>query len=141
MHRYLTESAFDIYTHKLYLVALSMMASQLLQFHPFLLIFFLVQQLFNEGARLFWIHNTGPLGCLPRANPQYKPSPEDLDSAGCRKSENEITQEFNRQLKALVFELKEKLPTAKFTYVDVYSAKYELIKNARDQGDFSFKLY
>lgn len=101
----------------------------------------MVQQLFNEGARLFWIHNTGPLGCLPRANPQYKPSPEDLDSAGCRKSENEITQEFNRQLKALVFELKEKLPTAKFTYVDVYSAKYELIKNARDQGDFSFKLY
>lgn len=40
-----------------------------------------------------------------------------------------------------MFELKEKLPTAKFTYVDVYSAKYELIKNARDQGDFSFKLY
>ncbi|XP_061365619.1 GDSL esterase/lipase At3g27950-like [Gastrolobium bilobum] len=93
-----------------------------------------VQKLYNEGARLFWIHNTGPIGCFPRTNQQHKPNPQELDSAGCRKSENEITQEFNKQLKDLVFQLRKELPTAKFTYVDVYSAKYELIKNARNQG-------
>lgn len=66
---------------------------------------------------------------------ENKPRPEDLDSTGCRKMENEIAQEFNKQLKDIVFELRKKLPTAKFTNVDVYSAKYELIKNARNQGD------
>ncbi|RDY06438.1 GDSL esterase/lipase, partial [Mucuna pruriens] len=93
-----------------------------------------LQQLYNEGARFFWIHNTGPIGCLPRANVMNKPKPEDLDSRGCRKAENEIAQEFNKQLKDIVFELRKKLPTAKFIYVDVYSAKCELIKNARNQG-------
>ncbi|KAL9323391.1 hypothetical protein ACSQ67_008248 [Phaseolus vulgaris] len=97
-----------------------------------------LQQLFNEGARYFWIHNTGPIGCLPRMNLMNKLTPEDLDSAGCRKNENEIAQEFNKQLKDTVFGLRTKLANAIFTYVDVYSAKYELIKNARNQGeDFS----
>ncbi|TKY50310.1 GDSL esterase/lipase [Spatholobus suberectus] len=93
-----------------------------------------LQQLYNEGARLFWIHNTGPIGCLPRTSMKSKPRPEDLDYTGCRKIENEIAQEFNKQLKDIVFETRKELPTAKFTYVDVYSAKYELIKNARNQG-------
>jgi len=65
--------------------------------------------------------------------------PEDLDSAGCRKIENEIAQEFNKQLKDIVYELRTKLANAIFIYVDVYTAKYELIKNARNQGeDFTF---
>jgi len=99
----------------------------------------LLQQLFNEGARYFWIHNTGPIGCLPRKNLMDKLIPEDLDSAGCRKIENEIAQEFNKQLKDIVYELRTKLANAIFIYVDVYTAKYELIKNARNQGeDFTF---
>ncbi|KHN34166.1 GDSL esterase/lipase [Glycine soja] len=100
-----------------------------------------LQKLYNEGARFFWIHNTGPIGCLPRASVENKPRPEDLDSTGCRKMENEIAQEFNKQLKDIVFELRKKLPTAKFTNVDVYSAKYELIKNARNQGFINLKKF
>lgn len=72
---------------------------------------------------------------------ENKPRPEDLDSTGCRKMENEIAQEFNKQLKDIVFELRKKLPTAKFTNVDVYSAKYELIKNARNQGFINPKKF
>lgn len=60
---------------------------------------------------------------------------EELDSAGCRKNENEIADEFNKQLKDIVFELRRNLTNAIFIYVDVYSAKYELIKNARNQGE------
>ncbi|QCD94968.1 zeta-carotene desaturase [Vigna unguiculata] len=93
-----------------------------------------LQQLLNEGARFFWIHNTGPIGCLSRKNSMNKFTSEDLDSAGCRKNENEIAQEFNKQLKDIVFELRKNFTNVIFTYVDVYSAKYELIKNARNQG-------
>jgi len=48
---------------------------------------------------------------------------------------NEIAQEFNSQLKVLTSQLRTNLPLAKFTYVDVYKAKYELISNARKLGD------
>jgi len=65
---------------------------------------------------------------------------EDLDSAGCRKNENEIAQEFNKQLKDIVFELRKNFTNVIFTYVDVYSAKYELIKNARNQGKILYFL-
>ncbi|XP_022641656.1 GDSL esterase/lipase At3g27950-like [Vigna radiata var. radiata] len=85
-------------------------------------------------SRFFWIHNTGPIGCLARKNMMNEVTYEELDSAGCRKNENEIADEFNKQLKDIVFELRRNLTNAIFIYVDVYSAKYELIKNARNQG-------
>ncbi|CAL0321795.1 unnamed protein product [Lupinus luteus] len=93
-----------------------------------------VQQLYHEGARMFWIHNTGPLGCLPYNYIYFEPKKGNLDANGCVKPQNELAQEFNRQLKDQVFQLRTKFPLAKFTYVDVYSAKYQLISNARSQG-------
>ncbi|KAJ1416500.1 SGNH hydrolase superfamily [Sesbania bispinosa] len=93
-----------------------------------------VQQLYNEGARVFWIHNTGPIGCLPYSYIYYEPKKGNLDANGCVKPHNEIAQEFNKQLKDQVFQLRSKLPLAKLTYVDVYTAKYELISNAKIQG-------
>ncbi|BAU01018.1 hypothetical protein LR48_Vigan10g272500 [Vigna angularis] len=93
-----------------------------------------VQQLYNEGARVFWIHNTGPIGCLPYSYIYYEPKKGNIDANGCVKPQNELAQEFNRQLKDQVFQLRRKFPLAKFTYVDVYTAKYELISNARSQG-------
>lgn len=92
------------------------------------------QQLYNEGARVFWIHNTGPIGCLPYSYIYYEPKKGNIDANGCVKPQNELAQEFNRQLKDQVFQLRKKFPLAKFTYVDVYTAKYELISNARSQG-------
>ncbi|KAI9078057.1 hypothetical protein K1719_039982 [Acacia pycnantha] len=103
-----------------------------------------VQELYNEGARIFWIHNTGPIGCLPYSIIYYKSKQgnlTNLDGNGCVKSQNEIAQEFNRQLKKQVFELKRNLPLAIFTYVDVYSAKYQLISGAKKQGFVSPMLF
>ncbi|TKY50424.1 GDSL esterase/lipase [Spatholobus suberectus] len=93
-----------------------------------------VQQLYNEGARVFWIHNTGPIGCLPYSYIYFEPKKGNIDANGCVKPQNELAQEFNRQLKDQVFQLRRKFPLAKFTYVDVYTAKYELVSNARSQG-------
>lgn len=93
-----------------------------------------VQQLYIEGARVFWIHNTGPIGCLPFNVLSYESKQGNLDPNGCVKPQNEIAQEFNKQLKDEMFELKRKLPLAKFTYVDVYNAKYQLVSNATKLG-------
>ena len=83
---------------------------------------------------MFWIHNTGPIGCLPYSYIYYEPKKGNIDANGCVKPQNDLAQEFNRQLKDQVFQLRRKFPLAKFTYVDVYTAKYELINNTRNQG-------
>nr|KJB11490.1 hypothetical protein B456_001G262100 [Gossypium raimondii] len=54
--------------------------------------------LYKEGARFFWIHNTGPLGCLPY-NVIYGKKPGNVDKNGCVKAQNEAAMEFNKQLK------------------------------------------
>ncbi|XWS32765.1 hypothetical protein CRYUN_Cryun22dG0017800 [Craigia yunnanensis] len=48
--------------------------------------------------------------------------------------QNEVAMEFNRQLKDKISQLRTQLPFVKFTYVDVYSAKYVLISNAKNLG-------
>ncbi|CAK8533652.1 unnamed protein product [Lathyrus sativus] len=93
-----------------------------------------VKDLYNEGARVFWIHNTGPIGCLPYDIIYYQHKNGNLDANGCVKPHNEIAQEYNRKLKDQVFLLRRKFPLAKFTYVDVYAAKYKLISNAKSLG-------
>ncbi|MBA0640829.1 hypothetical protein Goklo_023731, partial [Gossypium klotzschianum] len=74
--------------------------------------------LYKEGARFFWIHNTGPLGCLPY-NVIYGKKPGNVDKNGCVKAQNEAAIEFNKQLKNKITWLRTQLPFAKFTYVDV----------------------
>ncbi|XP_034705666.1 GDSL esterase/lipase At5g14450 [Vitis riparia] len=94
-----------------------------------------VQHLYQEGARTFWIHNTGPIGCLPVAVMYIRnPPPGMLDQYGCNKAQNEIAVEFNKQLKDGVMRLRAQLPQASITYVDLYAAKYGLISDAKGQG-------
>nr|XP_023884693.1 GDSL esterase/lipase At5g14450-like [Quercus suber] len=92
-----------------------------------------VHLLDKEGARVFWVHNTGPIGCLPYIV-IYQSKSGNLDQIGCVKPQNEVAQEFNRQLTDMVFQLRAQLPNAAFTYVDVYSAKYALISNTKNEG-------
>ncbi|KAH7532508.1 GDSL esterase/lipase At3g27950 [Ziziphus jujuba] len=93
-----------------------------------------IHKLYEERARFFWVHNTGPIGCLPYTVIYDKSKPGSLDGNGCVKPQNAVAQEFNRQLKDKLLQLKKTLPLAVFTYVNVYSAKYELISYAKDLG-------
>ncbi|KAF5740425.1 GDSL esterase/lipase [Tripterygium wilfordii] len=95
-----------------------------------------IQYLHGLGARTFWIHNTAPYGCLAVTMHRVStnPQPGYLDQIGCVKEQNEISMEFNRQLKEKVVELRGKLPNASLAYVDVYAAKYGLIGNAKQEG-------
>lgn len=50
------------------------------------------------------------------------------------KTQNEMAVEFNRQLKERVVKLRQELPEAAITYVDVYAAKFGLIGNYKSEG-------
>ncbi|KAJ4824505.1 hypothetical protein Tsubulata_031585 [Turnera subulata] len=93
-----------------------------------------VHQLYEQGARNFWVHSTGPIGCLPYDVIYYPSKPGNLDQNGCVKPQNEVAQEFNRQLEAMISQLSKQLPQSAFTYVDVYSAKYQLISTYKNEG-------
>lgn len=93
-----------------------------------------ILKVYEEGGRFFWIHNTGPIGCLPYNVIYYNSKPGTIDENGCVKPQNAVAQEFNRQLKGMVLKLRGEHPLAVFTYVDVYSAKYALISHAKDLG-------
>ncbi|TXG55873.1 hypothetical protein EZV62_017186 [Acer yangbiense] len=93
-----------------------------------------VENLYQGGARMFWIHNTGPIGCLPFFVINYPPQPGNADQTGCIKSHNEVAQEFNKQLKDRVSQLRTQFHEAVLVYVDIYSAKYTLISEAKKHG-------
>lgn len=91
--------------------------------------------MYGLGARAFWIHNIGPIGCLPAATFDAENTKPGLrDSVGCIRTHNAMAVELNRQLKAKVHALRGELSHAALTYVDVYSAKFQLIRNANLYG-------
>lgn len=92
------------------------------------------QILHSLGGRTFWIHNTGPLGCLPIILTVAPVADNQLDGAGCAKRYNDLAQYFNNLLKKGVDQLRKDLPLAAFTYVDVYSAKYSLYQQPKNYG-------
>ncbi|KAF5185176.1 GDSL esterase/lipase [Thalictrum thalictroides] len=93
-----------------------------------------IQKMYQQGARTFWIHNLGPLGCLPVTRLSVSGGSQALDQYGCVKSHNDIVSQFNQQLKNLMYQLRGQLKDAALVYVDIYSAKYQLISDAKNQG-------
>ncbi|KAK6138396.1 hypothetical protein DH2020_027870 [Rehmannia glutinosa] len=62
-----------------------------------------ITRLYEQGARAFWIHNTGPIGCLPATAMYFKNrKPGLFNKYGCIRSQNAMAVEFNKQLKARI---------------------------------------
>ncbi|KAM5564222.1 esterase-like [Rosa sericea] len=91
-----------------------------------------IKKIYDLGARSFWIHNTGPIGCVPYILVKF-PSAQ-KDEVGCAKAYNEVAQYFNHELKQAIVQLRKDLPLAAFTYVDVYSVKYSIFKEPKKYG-------
>ncbi|KAK4795795.1 hypothetical protein SAY86_028121 [Trapa natans] len=91
-----------------------------------------ITTLYDHGGRKFWVHNTGPLGCLPQklSSAQRR----DLDQHGCLSSYNSAAGLFNEGLLHLCQEMRSQLRDAQIVYVDVYSIKYDLIVNSTRYG-------
>ncbi|MQM23081.1 hypothetical protein Taro_056142 [Colocasia esculenta] len=93
-----------------------------------------IKSVYGGGGRYFWIHNTGPFGCLPYVLERLPVMAAQVDRAGCAAPFNAVARAFNAQLKETVRLLRRDLPLAAFTYVDVYSAKYTLLSQASKYG-------
>ncbi|KAL8253615.1 hypothetical protein R6Q59_031836 [Mikania micrantha] len=93
-----------------------------------------IEKLYQGGARKFWIHNTGPIGCLPSSLRDHPPASDNADEIGCVKSYNQVAQEFNKQLKDKVSKLGSHLQESSLVYIDIYSIKYALISEASKYG-------
>lgn len=93
-----------------------------------------LERLYQQGARAFWIHNTGPIGCLAYFKANRPPKPSNADKVGCVKSYNKVAQEFNKQLKDKVSQIRIRFQDASLIYIDIYSAKYSLISEAKAHG-------
>ncbi|XVE60327.1 hypothetical protein DITRI_Ditri05aG0120100 [Diplodiscus trichospermus] len=91
-----------------------------------------IKKIYSLGARSFWVHNTGPIGCLPYILTAF--SSAEKDSVGCLKPHNEVAQYFNLKLKEAVAQLRNEFPSAAFTYVDIYSVKYSLFAEPQKHG-------
>lgn len=94
----------------------------------------LIQYVYKQGGRSFWIHNTGPVGCLPYILDRLPITAGQVDSTGCVGPANDVAKYFNTKLNETVVELRKHLPLAAVTYVDVYSAKYAIITKAKKYG-------
>lgn len=93
-----------------------------------------IMKLYDAGARLFWIHNTGPLGCLPQNIAKFGTDQSKLDALGCVSAHNQAAQLFNLQLHALSKKLQGQYADANVTYVDIYTIKYNLLSNYSRYG-------
>ncbi|EEF48396.1 Esterase precursor, putative [Ricinus communis] len=91
-----------------------------------------VKNIYKLGARSFWIHNTGPIGCLAYILENFPLA--EKDSAGCAKAYNEVAQYFNFKLKETIAQLRKDLPSAAITHVDIYSVKYSLFNEPKKYG-------
>ncbi|XAR64484.1 Alpha-L-fucosidase [Bertholletia excelsa] len=93
-----------------------------------------IKYIYYQGGRSFWIHNTGPVGCLPYVMDRLPVTAGQVDKYGCSSPYNEVAQYFNKKLRDAVAQLRLDLPLAALTYVDVYSVKYTLITQANRYG-------
>lgn len=93
-----------------------------------------MQNIYQSGGRNFWVHNTGPLGCLPQKLALHGQNASELDEHGCLKPLNDAAKTFNEQLRVFCEQLRPKLVNATIVYVDMYSIKYDLIANALNYG-------
>ncbi|KAJ6380182.1 hypothetical protein OIU76_016772 [Salix suchowensis] len=93
-----------------------------------------IKKLYDQGGRNFWIHNTGPLGCLAQNVARFGTDPSKLDELGCVSGHNQAAKLLNLQLHALTKKLQGQYADSNITYVDIYTIKSNLIANYSRYG-------
>lgn len=92
------------------------------------------KKVYQNGGKNFWVHNTGPAGCLPQILAMNNHTEADLDAHGCIESFNNAAKIFNKLLLAMCKKLGSELKDATIVHVDIYSIKLSLIANTSAYG-------
>ncbi|GER56006.1 GDSL esterase/lipase, partial [Striga asiatica] len=58
-----------------------------------------IKLVYALGGRSFWIHNTGPVGCLPYVMDRFLVTAAQIDKYGCSSPYNDVSKYFNLKLK------------------------------------------
>uniref|UniRef100_A0A0E0DME1 Uncharacterized protein n=1 Tax=Oryza meridionalis TaxID=40149 RepID=A0A0E0DME1_9ORYZ len=90
-----------------------------------------IRILYDNGARKFWIHGTGALGCLPALVVQEK---GEHDAHGCLANYNKAARQFNKKLSHLCDEMRLQLKNATVVYTDMFAIKYDFVANHTKYG-------
>ncbi|KAJ0537366.1 putative alpha-L-fucosidase [Helianthus annuus] len=117
---------------------LNMSTEQVIAYVPDVISEFIttIKNVYDLGGRAFWIHNTGPVGCLPYILDTQVITAAQVDKHGCAAPFNDVSKYFNRKLKEAIDQLRKNLHLAAITYVDIYSVKYSLIAQSKKLGTF-----
>ena len=99
-----------------------------------------MQILHKNGARKFWIHGTGALGCLPAKLAMRKDSDGDLDEHGCIAKFNNAAKKFNELLSEACDDLRLQLKKSAIVFVDMFAIKYDLVANHTKHGKLLYML-
>ncbi|XP_044502049.1 GDSL esterase/lipase At1g09390-like [Mangifera indica] len=95
---------------------------------------FAIWSIYQQGGKNFWVHNTGPLGCLPQSLATTAKNASAFDEYGCIQSLNNAANAFDIQLSALCEILRSEMKNATIVYVDIYNIKLDLIVNSAKYG-------
>ncbi|CAL4910214.1 unnamed protein product [Urochloa decumbens] len=88
--------------------------------------------LYDNGARKFWIHGTGALGCLPALVVQEKNG--EHDAHGCLAGVNRAAKAYNKKLSQLCDDMRFHLKDATIVYTDMFAIKYDFVANHTKYG-------
>ena len=90
------------------------------------------QILYDNGARKFWIHGTGALGCLPALVVQEEKG--EHDAHGCLAGVNGAAKAYNKKLSQLCDDLRFHLKDTTIVYTDMFAIKYDFVANHTKYG-------
>ncbi|CAD6334543.1 unnamed protein product [Miscanthus lutarioriparius] len=93
-----------------------------------------IERLHKNGARKFWIHGTGALGCMPQKLSMPRDDDRDLDEHGCIATINNVCKKFNSLLSEALDELRLTLKSSTIVFVDMFAIKYDLVANHTKYG-------
>lgn len=93
------------------------------------LVFSLMQKLYNLGGRKFVVAGLGRMGCIPSILAQG-------NDGKCSDEVNQLVLPFNTNVKTMISNLNQNLPDAKFIYLDIAHMFEDIVANQAAYGSY-----